>query len=156
MMMHAQQFFNLTAQEVKVDSVLPVFNYAHELGYHYADSIYSVTIDYPEFINMSDDDVLRYQQLMGDRKPGAMPEVTKHISVSRKQGRLHVSFVPIVLREGRWQKLVSFQLKVKAHPQPLPGGKGAQSASIDRRATAESGRYAAKSVLASGTWVNEI
>ena len=153
MMMHAQRFFNLTAQEVKVDSVLPVFNYAHELGYHYADSIYSVTIDYPEFINMSDDDVLRYQQLMGDRRPGAMPEMNQHISVSRKQGRLNVSFVPIVYREDRWQKLVSFQLKVKGHPQPLPGGKGAQSASIDRRATAESGRYAAKSVLASGTWV---
>ena len=44
MTMHGQQFFNLTAQEVKIDSVLPVFNYAHELGYCYQDSTYQVSI----------------------------------------------------------------------------------------------------------------
>ena len=146
MMMHAQRFFNLTAQEVKIDSVLPVFDYAHELGYNYGDSTYSVTIDYPEFITMSSDDVLRYQKLMGNRVPGEMPEMTKHISVARKQGRLNVSFVPIVYRDGLWQKLVSFQMKVKAHPR-------VQSAAAVRRATAENERYAEKSVLASGDWV---
>ena len=55
----AQRFFNLTAQEVKIDSVLPVFNYAYELGYGFKDSTYSVTIDYPEFITMSHADVER-------------------------------------------------------------------------------------------------
>ena len=74
MTIHAQQFFNLTAQEVKVDSVLPVFNYAHELGYHYADSSYTVTIDYPEFIPMSQEDIERYQQISG-APLGEFPEI---------------------------------------------------------------------------------
>ena len=149
MMMHAQRFFNLTAQEVRIDSVLPVFNYAHELGRHYADSTYTVTIDYPEFIAMTDEDVERYQRLSG-LPLGEMPEIHQQLSVSRKQGTLHVAFVPLVFRNGQYQKLVSFQVKVKGQARALPSRRGA---SIARRATEASERYAANSVLASGRWV---
>ena len=141
--MHAQRFFNLTAQEVRIDSVLPVFNYAHELGYHYADSTYTVTIDYPEFIAMSEDDVQRYLQISGGRPLGAMPEVAQQMSVSRKQGTLHVAFVPLVYRHGQYQKLVSFQVKVKGVKRQQAGSRRAGSTE----------RYAAKSVLSSGRWV---
>ena len=139
MTIHAQQFFNLTAQEVKVDSVLPVFNYAHELGYHYADSSYTVTIDYPEFIPMSQEDIERYQQISG-APLGEFPEITQQISVSRKQGKLNVSFVPLVCRKGVYQKLVSFQLKIKGR-------------AVRRAARVAADRYASNSVLASGRWV---
>ena len=141
----AQQFFNLTAQEVKIDSVLPVFNYAHELGYRYQDSTYQVSIEYPEFIPMSEEDVARYMKLSG-RPLGELPEIARQISVSRKQGALHIAFVPLVFRDGKYQKLVSFQLKIKGKAREV-GGKRA----IAKRAGAE--RYAAKSVLASGRWV---
>ena len=53
----SQLFFNLTAEEVRVDSLLPVFNYAYPLGPHYADSTYTVTIEYPEFVEMSDEEI---------------------------------------------------------------------------------------------------
>ena len=43
-MAHAQHFFNLTADEVKIDSVLPCFSYQQALGPHYADSVYEVTL----------------------------------------------------------------------------------------------------------------
>ena len=56
----AQGFFNLTAQEVRIDSVLPTFTYQKSLGSHYADSIYTVSIEYPEFIEMSNADIERY------------------------------------------------------------------------------------------------
>ena len=52
-MAHAQHFFNLTADEVKIDSVLPCFSYQQALGPHYADSVYEVNIAYPEFMEMS-------------------------------------------------------------------------------------------------------
>ena len=59
---NAQRFFNLTADEVRIDTLLPAFHYAHPLGEHYADSTYSVKIVYPEFLPMSAADIKRYQQ----------------------------------------------------------------------------------------------
>ena len=59
----AQHFFNLTAQEVRIDSLLPVFTYKQPLPSGYADSVYNVTIQYPEFVPMSREDILRYKQI---------------------------------------------------------------------------------------------
>ena len=47
----AQGFINLTAQEVRLDSLLPAYTYQKQLGPHYADSTYTVSIEYPEFID---------------------------------------------------------------------------------------------------------
>ena len=49
----AQKFFNLTSDEVKVDSVLPQFVYSYPLKGDYQDSIYTVELKYPEYIDMS-------------------------------------------------------------------------------------------------------
>ena len=139
----AQKFFNLTADEVRIDTLLPAFHYAHPLGEHYADSTYSVKIVYPEFLPMSAADIKRYQQLSG-RPLGEMPEVYQSVSVSRKQGTLHIGFVPIVYRDGKFQKLVSFKLEVRGERLMVSGERRA------RRTEGE--RYAEKSVLATGTW----
>ena len=53
----AQEFVNLTAHEVRIDSLLPVYHCNIPLGEHFADSIYTVSIDYPEFIDMSEADI---------------------------------------------------------------------------------------------------
>ena len=140
---NAQRFFNLTAEEVRIDTLLPAFHYAHPLGEHYADSTYSVKIVYPEFLPMSAADIKRYQQLSG-RPLGEMPEIYQSVSVSRKQGTLHIGFVPIVYRDGKFQKLVSFKLEVRGERLMVSGERRA------RRTEGE--RYAEKSVLATGTW----
>ncbi len=140
---NAQRFFNLTAEEVRIDTLLPAFHYAHPLGEHYADSTYSVKIVYPEFLPMSAGDIKRYQQLSG-RPLGEMPEIYQSVSVSRKQGTLHIGFVPIVYRDGKFQKLVSFKLEVRGERLMVSGERRA------RRTEGE--RYAEKSVLATGTW----
>lgn len=49
----AQGFFNLTAEQVRIDTLLPYFTYIHELEGNYADSSYTVSIDYPEFVTMT-------------------------------------------------------------------------------------------------------
>ena len=103
----------MTAHEVKIDSLLPLFTYTRELGPAYADSVYTVSIDYPEFIDMSVADVRRYQQITEKPLP-SLPEVRQYIGVSRKKGTLYVSFVPLVRRDGKYQKLVSFKLTVQA------------------------------------------
>ena len=144
----AQHFFNLTAQQVKIDSLLPVFTYSQPLGYHYADSIYTVSIVYPEFIPMSDADVQRYHAIT-DKPLPELPVITQDISVSRKAGSLDLSMVPLVCRNGQYQKLVSFMLKIESQPcQPQVYRVQAPS-----RAGSTAGRYADHSVLQSGSWV---
>ena len=138
----AQDFFNLTAQQVKIDSLLPVFTHSWALGAHYADSTYTVEIAYPEFITMSADDVKRYEQISGGVVPSPLPELTQQVSVSRRQARLEVLFTPIVFRDGKYRKLVSFQLK--RHARPLLTGS--------RLRRAASAAVAANSVLATGKW----
>lgn len=139
MLIHAQRFFNLTAQEVRIDSLLPQFTYAYPVGPYYADSAYTVSIEYPEFIPMSEADVRQYARLT-EKPLKAMPDVTQQMTVSRKQGTLYVSFVPLVYRNGQYQKLVSFMLSIKGRKVATP-----------RRATTDC--YAENSVLRIGTWV---
>lgn len=138
-----QKFFNLTANEVKIDSMLPVFTHSVPLGAEYADSVYTVNIEYAEFIDMSREDIERYMRISG--KPlKDMPEVTQHVVVERKKGRLEISFVPLVYRKGKYRKLVSFMLDVKA--------KSVKKSQRRARAAVPSERYAAHSVLATGRW----
>ena len=145
----AQTFYNLTAQQVKLGETLPVFTFQKPLGVHFADSVYTVTIEYPEFIDMREADIQRYQQISGEPLP-AMPKVKQTVGVVKKQGVLDVSFVPLVFREGRYQKLVSFMLKVEAK------ARGARDIRFSRsfRGTRGEGeeRYAAHSVLREGNW----
>ena len=138
----AQRFFNLTADEVKIDSVLPTFSMQQSLGPHYADSLYQVRILYPEFRDMSPADVVRYQSITPER-PALLPSIEQHVSVVRRQGILNISFVPIVFRDGKYQKLVSFMLDIQSQ---------AAARSRALRSSAVSSRYAAHSVLASGRW----
>lgn len=142
----AQVFFNLTADEVRIDSVLPCFHYSQPLGVAYADSLYEVTIDYPEFIDMTEADVARYQAVTDAPLP-EMPEVNQYVGVSQKRGTLYVSFVPLVFRDGHYQKLVSFQLTVKGRATQKHLARASSDAS-----DSNTKRYASHSVLSSGTW----
>ena len=190
----AQEFIDLTARQVRIDSLLPVFTWQKQLGPRYADSTYTVSIEYPEFIDMSQEEVKRCLEILtspdpscrrgmqgedspsrrgmqsgdssgkrgiqsgdssgkrgmqseessGKRRIERLPElpvVTQHVGVSRKQGVLEVSLVPLVYRDGRYQKLVSFKLNV-------------QATAVSRAQTraADGTRYADHSVLSEGNW----
>ena len=140
----AQRFYNLTADEVSIDSLLPRFACAIPLGEAYADSTYEVSIVYPEYIDMTPYAVRRL--LAVDSRPlPATPEVETHVVVARKRGSLEVSFAPFVFRDGKYQTLVSFMLDVKATPLP-------RMKRVKRGAAAAAERYAEHSVLASGKW----
>ena len=138
----AQGFVDLTADEVRIDSLLPVYTWQKPLGRHYADSTYTISIDYPEFEEMTKEEIGRYQKISGAPLP-ELPEITQNIGVSRKQGVLDVSFVPLVFRDGKYQKLVSFKIGVKSQETG------------DRRNVRRAGekeRYAEHSVLREGSW----
>lgn len=143
----AQGFFDLTAEQVKIDTLLPRFAYSHKIGCNYRDSIYDVTIEYPEFVDMTEADVRRYKAITSDSLP-AMPVVTSKIGVERKQGSLDVSFIPLVFRDGKYQKLVSFKLNIVAKAAKTAMKRVSSRASVASVAS----RYAEHSVLNSGRW----
>lgn len=142
-----KKFFNLTAEEVKIDSILPTFTHALPLSGAWSDSIYTATLEYAEYIDMSSADVKRLQKTGFDRLP-KMPAVDVNVVVSRKEGTLEISFVPLVKRGKSYKKLVSFMLDVRSE---------AVRKSADNRlravaTVAPADRYAKNSVLATGKW----
>lgn len=141
-----QKFFNLTADEVKLDSVLPFFSYSQPLDGNWNDSVYTVSIEYPEFIEMGAADVARYGRITSEPLP-AMPEVEVNVVVERRRGHLEVSFVPLVMRGGKYMKLVSFMLDVKSRSK---SPSKVMTRAADEVSPAD--RYTAHSVLATGRW----
>lgn len=165
---NAQRFFNLTSSQVEVDSVLPEFTYAIPLYDNYDDSLYTVNILYPEFIDMTRTDIANYERLSNEPLP-EMPVVKQQIAVSRKKAMLETYFCPLVKRDGKYQILVSFMLKVEAKAkasatkgnETLAKGYGAMAnindaLTTDNNSLAKNSsaaeRYAANSILATGKW----
>ena len=143
----AQRFFNLTYDETSVDSVLPRFTYSIPLTEDYRDSIYTSSILYPEFVDMTALDVQHYRELSSDSLL-ALPRISQQIVMDRGRGMLNIHFCPLVYRDGKYQFLVSFMLRVDAKAVNRTARRAA------RRAPGAGGsRYAAHSVLASGRWV---
>ena len=139
----AQEFVNLTNEDVRVVDALPVYNYYRELGTAYADSVYEVSIDYPEFAEMTPDEVRSLQRVLTAPLP-AMPTVRQALQTERRKGTLQLSLMPLVFRDGKYQKLVSFKLSVV--------GRAVREAAPARVITADQ-RYARHSVLSDGKWV---
>lgn len=163
---NAQRFFNLASSQVEVDSVLPEFTYAIPLYDNYDDSLYNVSILYPEFIEMTRNDIANYERLSNEPLP-EMPVVKQQIAVSRKKAMLETYFCPLVKRDGKYQILVSFMLKVEAKAkasatkgnETFANGNGAMANINDAfgnnalaKNSSAAERYAANSILATGKW----
>lgn len=157
---HAQRFFNLTSDKVSVDSVMPSFAYTMPLPTNHRDSVYTASILYPEFIDMTPLDLERYRKL-GGTEPSSLPTLTQRVVTDRKQPMLRMSFCPIVKRDGKYQFLVSFMLRVDSKKIDAKALKAAANHRANAVANAgtkvashtpQAGRYADHSVLASGKW----
>lgn len=151
-----QRFFNLTVEDIAIDSMLPEFKYSIPLGKNYQDSTYTLDIRYPEFIDMGSGDIALYNKISGATLP-QLPEIHKQIVVDRKSGSLEFSLTPIVERGGKKEFLVNFMIALTAEPKHRMAKSGARKAkSAATRTGGESSaasRYAAHSILASGRWV---
>lgn len=143
-----QRFFNLTADEVKVDSVLPHFLYSIPLPENYQDSVYTVSVKYPEYMDMTVSDVANYNRISGAALPSHVP-LSQNISVSRRKGYLVVSFCPLVFRNNKYQMLVSFMLDVKAKAVK---NSVLRQRKNDKVYASAADIYAEHSLLASGKW----
>lgn len=163
-----QRFYNLTADEVAIGQTLPEFTCSMPLDGNFADSLYTVSLLYPEFIDMTPSDISAMKALGVDTLP-AMPVVSSHVAMDRKRGVLEAGFCPLVHRDGRYRILVSFMLKVESRHGATPlrshanaiKRSGADNGSLDANGNSHSGaantssaasRYVASSVLSTGRW----
>ncbi len=122
---------------------LPNYIYTIEIGRDYASYIYEVKVEYPEFAPLSKKEVVALKKAKV-RLP-SYPEVRTNINVSAKSGILSASFVPLVHKDGIYQRIVSFKLAVNKK----------EKTSLMRVASSPDPlkKYANNSVLASGKWV---
>lgn len=137
----AQRFYNLTADEVKIDSVLPTVSYVMPLIGNQQDSVYTAEVKYAEYIDMTPADIEAYNKL-SDREMPTQPIVNQAIITTNKKQSIMFSLSPFVCRDGKCQILVSYMLDIKA--SPATKAKNASRSAADR--------YADHSILASGHW----
>lgn len=139
-----KRFYNLTAEELRIDSVLPNVAYSIPLPHNYQDSTYTLDIRYPEYIDMPESDIRKYKAICKDAKIGKNPMIQHSISIDKKKAVFVAHISPIVYRKGKYQYLVSFLAELKA--------SASTKAKAKRMSDAKGDRYAEHSVLSQGRW----
>lgn len=144
------RFCNLSAEELKIDSVMPRVAYHYDLVGDAVDSTFTVNLKYPEFYDMPAEDVAAYRRMTLELPP-AMPVVETARAVSRKQTKVVADFCPVVYRDGKYQYLASFMIEWCAEKRTTATGPlmVAAKAGVTSNGTS---RYAAESVLNKGKW----
>ena len=139
-----KKFFNLSADEVRVDTILSEFAQTMPLEGRYNDSIYKAEILYPGFVDMTEAEVEMLKQYHPGVLPlGELPAIHQNIIKSRGESEMMFSFHPFVFRDGKYKKLVDFMLSVTSSPQIKK---------MRAEGEEEVKRYPDKSLFAGGKW----
>ena len=135
-------FTSLDWDEMKIDSVLPVYTEVVPLETDYRTHTYTVSILYPEYAPLSTKEAQvaeRYDSLISEAI-----DVETFVGIERGKGLLDISFIPIRRQGTKYEKLISAQIVINAN------ASGRRNA---RQEAAGAGRYATNSKLANGKWV---
>ncbi len=136
-------FTSLDWNEMRIDSVLPVYTEVVPLETDYRTHTYTVSLLYPEYAPLSGKEAQVAEQF--DSLISETIDVETFVGVERGKGLLDISFIPIRRQGSKYEKLVSAQIVINA--------KQSGRLNAPRREAASEGRYAANSKLASGKWV---
>lgn len=131
---------NLNWDELKIDSVLPVYTEVVPLQEGFSMYNYSVAIEYPEYAPLTQketEEALKFDSLITESI-----NVESYVGVSRGEGLLDIAFVPIIRRGNSYLKLISAQIVINSTPKRM----------TRRASSAKAERYAAHSKLNSGRW----
>lgn len=138
------QFAEVAWGSAAGDTILPVCSFVQPLPADYADYRYSAQIEYPEFRQMTAEEVSRYRLESRKEQLLAWPVVETHVAIAAKEPMLDVSFVPVVFVDGKFMRIDSYKTVINRVPLNGPA-KAATRAATER--------YAQNSVLAQGRWV---
>ena len=166
----AQEFVTLNWQELPSAQMLPVVTRELPLGDDFRFFTYQVEIEFPEYQKLSKSEAAALEVRLDSlrRLPDedtalreglpVSPQITSFIKVSAHRGFLSINFIPVVYREGSYQRLNSFKLSVK--PFPKKNGMG-EEAIIRNTVTSSAKTFltgstslkdCTNSLLSSGRW----
>ena len=134
-------------QDMRGDTLLPYYGCRIPLSNNYEDSLYSITIEYPELVRLSDSDIENWNLLQ--RRILEWPAVDTYISISSKRASLEAGFVPIIFRDGSYFAINSCKILINSVPK---GANNVARAEL-RTGDMQQQRYSSRSVLSSGKWV---
>lgn len=143
----ADDFIEVDWTAMENDTVLPYETRQIVLGSDCQRYEYEARVEYPELQLLSEDQIVRWNIQSATIGNCFMPELESLVGTSRDEGFLDIGFVPIVFREGRWYRIMSYQLVVDRHQ--IVGKAGSQAFAASSSA---SDRYTRTSVLAGGRW----
>ena len=132
----AQEFITLNWQELSSAQTLPVVTRELPLGNAFRSFTYQVEIEFPEYQKLSRSEVAALEMRLDSLRQlpnedvafrkglPASPQINTFTKISAHHGFLSISFVPVVFREGSYQRLNSFKLSVKSYPKTDGIGEG--------------------------------
>jgi len=135
-------FTSLDWNEMRIDSVLPVYTEVVPLETDYRTHSYTVSLLYPEYAPLSGKEAQvaeRFDSLLSETI-----DIETFVGIERGNGLLDISFIPIRRQGSKYEKLISAQIVINAN------STGRLNA---RMQAGKASRYAANSKLASGKWV---
>lgn len=144
----AADFFEIDWKKIPVDSICPLYTEVIPLEGQLSAS-YKVILLYPEWEELSASEAVK----MAQWKDSIGEELVISTFVGRSRGKalLDVSFVPVVLRDGKYLRLMSAKMEI------TPGAASAQASNTSTRGAANrskaSERYTRQSKLSTGKWV---
>lgn len=133
-------FTQLDWEELKIDSMLHYYTEVVPLETDYRLYDYQVSLDYPQYVPLTKAETKIAKQY--DAQLSDSIVVQSYVGVQRRKGMLDIAFLPVIKKDGKYQKLLSARISIKATPKNLP----------KRAASRASSRYASTSRLAEGKW----
>ncbi len=135
-------FTVLDWQEMRIDSVLPVYSEVVPLESDFRQYDYRVTVQYPEWQE------LNARELAVARRFAAQLDSTlqirTHVGVSRKVGVLDIVFCPVIRQGNTYKKLLGGKIVI------TPVSKAQR---VRAKPTSTNDRYTRNSKLSMGKWV---
>ena len=105
-------FTSLDWNEMRIDSVLPVYTEVVPLETDYRTHTYTVSLLYPEYAPLSGKEAGVAEQF--DSLISETIDVETFVGVERGKGLLDISFIPIRRQGSKYEKLVSAQIVINA------------------------------------------
>lgn len=154
--LHAQEFTMMDWDVMRIDSTLPVYTEVVPLESNYQEYDYRVTVEYPEWKLVTASEAKCLASFAS--QIGTELRIDTHVGVSRRQGVLDISFVPIVREGGRYKKLLSAKITITPvrKSQAVSEGREVQKVkggATVSRASETKERFARNSKLSTGKWV---
>lgn len=134
-------FVDCGLEAFQADSIVPYVGFQIPLSGNFADTTYTVDIEFPELVPISADDLVRWN-IQPEEVP-SWPHVESFVGVSRGNATLDVEFMPLMERDGSLFAVKSFKPVIRSAPRGT-GEPGTVS---------PADRYTRRSVLADGKWV---